>query len=417
MSCTGLRLRRCNAPARDARRLLAIPVRQAYQLRPGMPAQPTVETVEMRAQRITRGDATTLRLPRGGGRPRACLVLPHVILGGGETAMMAIAEGLESELALDVCALDYAPTGGAPTVREELAARFGAVTLARERWQLRPRFAAADVVLWYGVTNTVPAALAALAARGGRRPASVRVVHTEREVDGPGFSRRWRQVIDAVICVSPGMARRIAGAIFIPNTCSLERLRGRRQELFPAASPRRRTLGWAGRLVPGKNVPWLIDHLAAIGCNLALQALDSPWLTAADLERQAAARGVADRIRFLPPGRDLGTLLRSVDALVVASDREGFPMVVVEAGMLGVPVISTRVGALPELFADEILFVDGDGGVPEVAGLRRALAAAGPAWGEALHARVARLCARDAVVSRYLAVVAGVLGAGPRDAD
>src|ERR1700720_3584708 len=83
--------------------------------------------------------------------PRLCLVLPHVLLGGGETAMMEIAEGLRRELALDVCALDNAATGGAPTVREELVARFGQVRFVRERWQLRPLLAAADVVLWYGV--------------------------------------------------------------------------------------------------------------------------------------------------------------------------------------------------------------------------------------------------------------------------
>jgi glycosyltransferase involved in cell wall biosynthesis len=335
--------------------------------------------------------------------PRLCLVLPHVLLGGGETAMMEIAEGLRRELALDVCALDNAATGGAPTVREELVERFGLVTFVRERWQLRPRLAAADVVLWYGVINSVPAALAALAARGSR-PGSIRVVHTDRWADGPGFARRWRRVLDAVVCVSPAVARRIAGAIFIPNTCSLARLRGPRQELFPAAAGRK-TLGWAGRLVPLKNVAWLIDSLEALDCNLALQALDSPLLTAAELARQAAARGLGGRVRFLPPGRDLGTLLRSVDALVVASQHEGFPMVVVEAGLLGVPVIATRVGALPELFAEEILFIDGAGEAPDVASLRRALAAAGPAWGDRLRARVAALCAPDAVVGSYLQVI------------
>src|SRR6202521_4536044 len=286
--------------------------------------------------------------------PRLCLVLPHVLLGGGETAMMEIADGLRRELALEVCALDNAATGGAPTVREELAARFGQVTFIRQRWQLRPRLAAADVVLWYGVINAVPAALRALAAHGGR-PGSIRVVHTGRGIDRPRLARRWRRVLDAVVCVSPAAARRIAGAVFIPNTCSLARLRGPRQELFPAAAGRK-TLGWAGRLGP----------------------LNSPLLTAAELARQAAAWGVADRVRFLPPGRDLGTLLRSVDALVVASQHEGFPMVVVEAGMLGVPVIATRVGALPELLAGEILFVDSVDGVPETAALRRGRAAHQP---------------------------------------
>ncbi|HEV7785284.1 MAG TPA: hypothetical protein VGQ28_08105, partial [Thermoanaerobaculia bacterium] len=79
---------------------------------------------------------------------RLCLVFPHVVLGGGETAMMEVAEGLRDQgIALDVCALDNLDTGGAATIREELVARFGPVTFVRRRWELRPRLREADVVL------------------------------------------------------------------------------------------------------------------------------------------------------------------------------------------------------------------------------------------------------------------------------
>jgi glycosyltransferase involved in cell wall biosynthesis len=341
-----------------------------------------------------------------------CLVFPHVVLGGGETATMAVAEGLRRlspELELAVCALDNQPAGDAPTIREELADRFGAVTFVCRRWELRPRLRAADVVLWYGVSNAVPSALEAMAALAPR-PGSVRVVHTDRAVDGPGFARRWRRMIDETVCVSPAVARRIPGAAFIPNTASPVHLRGERSEFFSGSG--RPILGWMGRLAPLKNVPWLIASLEAAGCNLLVQALDTPLLTVAGLAHQAVALGMGDRVRFLPPGRDVGTLLRSVDALVLPSRHEGFPMVVVEAGLLGVPVIATRVGALPELFADEILFLDGgldaaegSAAVPDVASLRRALAAVSPAWGASLQAKVRRLCDPDVVACRYLEIV------------
>jgi glycosyltransferase involved in cell wall biosynthesis len=327
---------------------------------------------------------------------RLCLVFPHVVLGGGETAMMEVAAGLrEREIVLDVCALDNLDTGGAATIREELVARFGAASFIRRRWELRPRLREADVALWYGVSNAVPATLSALEPR----PGSIRVVHTDRAVDGPGFARRWRRVIDAIVCVSPGVARRIPGAAFIPNPVSPAHLKGERQDFFAGSG--RRTLGWMGRLVPLKNVPWLIENLETLGCNLLVQALDTPLLTVAELVKQAEDRGLRSRVRFLPPGRDVGTLLRSVDALVVASQHEGFPMVVVEAGLLGVPVIATRVGALPELFADEILFFDSG----DAASLRQALAEVSPALGEKLRAKITCLCDRDAVVSQYLDLV------------
>lgn len=330
--------------------------------------------------------------------PRTCLVFPHVLLGGGEVAMMEVAEGLRRQLDLQVCALDNAGATAGETTREELAERFGAVTFVRRRWELRPCFRRADAVLWYGVVNTVPAVLAAM----GRRPASVRVVHTSRALDGPGFHRRWKTVIDATVCVSPGVARAVPGAVFIPNPAVERHLKGPRRELFP---PGRRTLGFLGRLVPLKNVPWLIENLERLGCNLLVQGIDSPLLTAAELRDLAGRLGVADRVRFLEPARDVGTLLRSVDALVIASQHEGFPMAVIEAGMLGVPVISTRVGALPELFGEEILFVESEEGRPALSSLRSALDQAGPDQGRRLQEKILRLCAREAVVERYAAVL------------
>ena len=324
--------------------------------------------------------------------------------------MMEVAEGLRAAVDLQVCALDNTPVTVEATLREELETRFGAITFVRRRWELRPCFRAADAVLWYGVVNAVPDVLDSL----DRRPASVRIVHTDRTVDGPGFHRRWRRVIDRTICVSPAVARHIPGADFIPNTCSVDRLSGPRRELFP---PGRRTLGFLGRLVPQKNAAWLVENAAVLDCNLLIQALDTQLQTGADLARRAEQHGTADRVRFLPPGRDVGTLLRSVNAVVIASQHEGFPMVAVEAGFLGTPVIATRVGALPEVFPEQILFVESrEDGLPELSSMRSAVERVGPAWGRLLQERVEELCSREAVVGRYLEVLRPYLygGVSPR---
>ena len=39
-------------------------------------------------------------------RPRLCVLFPHLILGGGETAMMEVAAGLRAHFDISVCALD-----------------------------------------------------------------------------------------------------------------------------------------------------------------------------------------------------------------------------------------------------------------------------------------------------------------------
>jgi glycosyltransferase involved in cell wall biosynthesis len=330
-------------------------------------------------------------------RDRVCILFPHLILGGGETAMMAVAEGLREHFEVSVCALDRRRMTVERSAREELSDRFGEVAFVREPEELRAALAPVDAVLWYGMNPFTPSVLEALP----RRPASVRVVHTGKEEEGVRYHERWSHSIDAVVCVSPAAQRCIPGAVFIPNTVSADRLEGEARRFFPPGRP---TLGFLGRLFHFKNIAWLVDHLEALDCNLLVQGLDTEEMARADLEERALRRGVADRVRFLDPGRRVGTLLRSVDALAVLSEQEGFPMVVVEAGLLGVPVVATRVGALPEVFAEEIAFVDWDGGAPAVESLRAAVAAS-PRLGQRLRDRVTRLCGREAVAARYAEVL------------
>lgn len=55
------------------------------------------------------------------------------------------------------------------------------------------------------------------------------------------------------------------------------------------------------------------------------------------------------RARFVEPERRIGNLLQAFDVLVMASESEGFSLLLAEAWYCGLPVVSTRVGAVPEL--------------------------------------------------------------------
>ncbi len=69
------------------------------------------------------------------------------------------------------------------------------------------------------------------------------------------------------------------------------------------------------------------------------------------LQSLARETGVAPRVRFMGaiPQVELPRYYSAADALVLASSREGWPNVLLEAMACGTPVIATRVGGVPEI--------------------------------------------------------------------
>jgi glycosyltransferase involved in cell wall biosynthesis len=80
----------------------------------------------------------------------------------------------------------------------------------------------------------------------------------------------------------------------------------------------------------------------------------------ASLERLAGDLGVRDAVTFhgLLPKREIAAVLGRADLFVLASRFDNNPCVLVEAQAAGLPVVSTRVGGIPEI-------VDGSGALVE----------------------------------------------------
>lgn len=75
------------------------------------------------------------------------------------------------------------------------------------------------------------------------------------------------------------------------------------------------------------------------------------------LERMASDLNMSERVRFLAEMSqpDLRSVYSAADALVLASEREGWPNVVLEAAACGTPCAAFAVGGIPEIIRDPAL--------------------------------------------------------------
>jgi glycosyltransferase involved in cell wall biosynthesis len=109
-----------------------------------------------------------------------------------------------------------------------------------------------------------------------------------------------------------------------------------------------------GNLVPEKGFDLVVEAAATVVGATLLIVGEGP--ERARLEALAEARGMAGRVRLFDvrPQRELAALYSAADALVLASLREGWPNVLLEAMACGTPVIATAVGGVPEIVTSDV---------------------------------------------------------------
>ena len=153
----------------------------------------------------------------------------------------------------------------------------------------------------------------------------------------------------------------------------------------PAVEPPRPFVMTAGRMVHKKGFDILLRAWAELN-----DAIPAPLWIAGDgeerpaLERLARDLGLDERVEFpgpMPHPQVLGLLERAA-LCVVPSREEPYGIFVVEAQALGVPVVASAVGNLPELIRDR---QTGYLAVPTGEGLARAIRAA---WDDPRRAEI-----------------------------
>ena len=336
-------------------------------------------------------------------------------LGGGTTHVLQLIEALRTALPCEVHLVSEARS---PALAE--AARLGAVCHGVDFFTAR-----LDPRIWLGLRALLrrlrPALVHAHGARAGLPLAGLAgstpmfySVHGYHFAGKTGVTRRlamtaerWcsaRAATTLFVCQHDrrlaeqnGILRPQSRFGVIPNGIELAGLPGAR------GTPGGRTLGFLGRLEEVKNPLFLLDLLAALeGTDHRLVIIgDGPLM--APLRARVVALGLTGRVDLpgsLPRPQALERLA-GLDVLVVPSLWEGMPLAPLEAMAIGVPVVASRVGGLPEIIEDGRtgLLIDR----LEPAGYARAVGRLTD--GSALRGEIAAR-ARAAVVERFSWTVA-----------
>jgi len=176
------------------------------------------------------------------------------------------------------------------------------------------------------------------------------------------------------------------------------------------AAPDTVLVGSVGRLVEQKDYPTQIAAFAiAARQDVRLRMVlagDGPLR--GEIEAQAAALGVADRVVLLGHWTRVPALLRALDVFVLASKFEPYGVALLEAKCAGSAIVATAVNEIPKLLADGVTGLVVPAEDPESmaraflrmaqdAGLARSLATAAFAEAEKKHSI-------DAVAGAYQAL-------------
>ena len=191
-----------------------------------------------------------------------------------------------------------------------------------------------------------------------------------------------------------------------------------RAEFAPVpTAPDATDIVFVGEFRPVKGIDVLIEAIAGLhrqGLPLTATLVGDGPETAA-LRARVAAHGLSAIVRFMP-SMAMREALQHGHLVVLPSRAESLPYVVLEAAAAGRPLITTRVGGIPEIYGplSDALVTAGD-----VGALQRAIAAivadpaAAAATADALRQRVLDFFSVDTMVDGIIAGYPQAIGGAP----
>lgn len=227
--------------------------------------------------------------------------------------------------------------------------------LSLTRFLLRERV---DVIFCPGLTYTAACVVARLLM--GRRGPPV-LVKISNDLDRPDIGgllrwpyRLWQRLqgrlLDHFVAIGAPMRSDIARDLqvdwqrvsVVPDPAltqfDLARLA---HPAGPAACTSARRFLAVGRLAAQKNFPLLLEAFALVATPEDQLVIAGEGPARGALQAQAARLGIADRVNLPGHVHDMAALYREANVLVLSSDYEGVPAVVIEALAAGLPIAAT----------------------------------------------------------------------------
>ncbi len=191
----------------------------------------------------------------------------------------------------------------------------------------------------------------------------------------------------------------------IDNGISVPRVDAHQREAIRAEwnlAPGEKLIVQIGRLAKSKRNASLLRAVAALpGAIAAKVAFVGDGEERAALADYARSAGIDHKVIFAGYRQDAAAVMGAADVLAITSNKEGLPIVLLEAMAVGCPIIATAVGAIPGVLDSESAWIIP---VDDEAALLRALH---EALGEPALARARAARASSVFVSHYSREVMG----------
>jgi glycosyltransferase involved in cell wall biosynthesis len=168
--------------------------------------------------------------------------------------------------------------------------------------------------------------------------------------------RRALRRFDAVVAVSAPLRERLQRSGVRPERVHLIPNAGASGQLLKSRAEARRTLGlppdgavvgWVGRVEAEKGPDVMLEAVRRLARAEVTVAVVGEGRLRPELERQS--RDYRLPVRWLGLVPEVDALYAAFDCLVLSSHTEGTPIVLFEAMAAGVPIVTTRVGGVPDV--------------------------------------------------------------------